>query len=87
MRQRAFVKLEKKLAIDLKPGEMFILEPELDLNIGSPVIQVFVRTNAPSEGFSDMDSTVYKLHIVIVDPEDPAPPKVNPHSPPGMKDD
>lgn len=88
MTQRALIKLEKKLACDLKPGELFLQEqiPQHDMEGPSPIISAFIRTNMPPEEFGDMETMVYKVHITIVDPEDPAPPKVNPHSPPGMKD-
>jgi hypothetical protein len=88
MSQRAFIKLEKKLACDLKPGELFVPEQISQHNMEgpSPVISAFLRTNMPSEEFSDMETLVYKVHIVLVDPEDPAPPKLDPHSPPGMKE-
>ena len=78
MTQKAFIKLEKKLACDLKPGELFVQEPipQHEMNGPSPIISTFLRTNMPSEEFSDMDTVVYKVHIVLTDPEDPAPPRV-----------
>jgi hypothetical protein len=90
VRQRVFVKLEKKLACDLRPGDLFIIElpdPEYftrELNRADPSIMLFLRTNVPSEMIEDSDILVHKVHIVITDPEDPPPPKVNPFAPPGM---
>jgi hypothetical protein len=84
MRQKAFVKLEKKLACDIRPGELFVTDTEIDINENKPALMVFLRTNMSSDDIDDGDMTVYKVHIVIVDPEDPAPPKINPHAPPGM---
>jgi hypothetical protein len=88
MTQRAFLKMEKKLACDLKPGEFFVPEQitQHQMEGPSPMISVFLRTNMPPEEFSDMETLVFKIHVVVIAPEDPAPPKVNPHLPPGMKD-
>jgi hypothetical protein len=87
MSQKVFVKLEKKLACDLKPGELFIMEEpsgfERALNIGDVGVVLMLRTNYNGE-IDDPDVTVHKVHIVIVDREDPGPPKVDPHNPPGM---
>lgn len=86
--QKAFIKLEKKLACDLKPGELVVLEPftQKDMEGPAPVLTAFIRTNAPADDFSDTETLMYKVHITLVDPEDPAPPKIDPHSPPGMKE-
>lgn len=86
MKQKAFIKLEKKLAVDLRPGDLFLLEPveQHEMNGPSPVLSAFLRTNVSPEEFSDMDAVVYKVHIIITDPEEPLPPRVNPHAPPGM---
>jgi hypothetical protein len=90
MKQKAFVKLEKKLACDLRPGELFVLEPPdteyftREMNRADPMIPLYLRTNVPPDMFDDMDLIVYKVHVIITDPEDPAPPRVNPHAPPGM---
>jgi hypothetical protein len=48
------------------------------------MIPLYLRTNVPPDMFDDMDLIVYKVHVIITDPEDPAPPRVNPHAPPGM---
>lgn len=89
MTQKAYLKLEKKLAQDLRPGEVFVLDhiPPSEMNGVSPVLQAFIRTNTSVDDFTDIDTVVYKVHIVLTDPEEPAPPRVNPHAPPGMKND
>jgi hypothetical protein len=89
MAQKAFIKLEKKLACDLRPGELFVVEMEdttrfiNEMNGGDPMMAVYLRTNIPPDDFEDMDAVVYKIHISIVDPEEGLPPRVNPHAPPG----
>jgi hypothetical protein len=86
MRQKAFIKLEKKLACDLKPGELFTSEESAHEYMHGEEIAVtaFIRSNLPAEDVDDGDTIVYKIHIVITDPEDPAPPRVDPHAPPGV---
>lgn len=88
MTQKAFIKLEKKLACDLKAGELFVPEQlgYHEMDGPGPALTAFIRTNMPAEEFSDMETMVYKVYITLVDPEDPAPPKMDPHSPPGMKE-
>lgn len=91
MKQKAFVKLEKRLASDLKPGELFVMElPDPDfftraMNGADPVVMAYIRTNVSPDMFDDMDVVVFKVHIVVTDPEDPLPPRINPHAPPGME--
>jgi hypothetical protein len=90
MSQKMFVKLEKHLACDLKPGDLFVMQtPEsfaAELRADDLAVLVMLKTNVPSEDAADGDALVYKLHIDVVDREAPAPPKVYPHAPPGMKD-
>jgi hypothetical protein len=89
MTQKAFIKLEKKLACDLRPGDLFVTEVEdtvrfvSEMNGGNPMMVMYLRTNIPPDDFEDMDAPVYKVHITIVDPEEGLPPRVNPHAPPG----
>lgn len=89
MTQKAFVKLEKKLACDLKPGELFAMDMPDPLRFanemegGNPMMAVYLRTNIDADEFEDMDVTVYKIHLTVVDPDEVLPPKVNPHAPPG----
>lgn len=90
MSQKAFLKLEKKLACDLRPGDLFVTDIEdtvrftHSVNGADPMLAIYIRTNAPSEDFVDMDFPVHKVHVTIVDPEEGLPPRINPHAPPGM---
>lgn len=90
MTQKAFIKLEKKLAYDLRPGELFVMDVEdttrfvNEMNGGNPLMPIYLRTNISADEFKDMDVMVYKVHITITDPDEPLPPRVNPHAPPGM---
>ena len=89
MTQRVFVKLEKCLVCDLRPGELFILPPpdpqyfERELNRAMVSLPVDIRTNVPTRN----SDTVYRVHINIIDREKPLPPRVDPHKPPGAKDE
>jgi len=91
MSQRVSIKLEKMLACDLKPGQLFMTTDDpagitrLVNSEEQPMLMVFMRNNTDADEFEDMDQPVYRVHIVIADSEEPAPPKVNPHEPPGMK--
>lgn len=90
MTQKAFIKLEKKLACDLRPGDLYVIEVDdtvrfvNEMNGALPMMALYIRTNAPSEDFEDMDFPVHKVHVTIVDPDEGLPPRVNPHAPPGM---
>jgi hypothetical protein len=89
MSQKAFIKLEKKLACDLRPGDLFAMDMEdttrfiNEMNGGDPSMAVFLRTNIAADEFEDMDVTVYKVHVTVIDPEEGLPPRINPHAPPG----
>jgi hypothetical protein len=90
MSQKIFAKLEKKLAYDLKPGELFITEDpegfERGLEGSEPALILMLRTNLSQEEIEDGEMLVYRVHLVLVNREDPAPPKINPHAPPGTKE-
>jgi hypothetical protein len=89
MSQKAFVKLEKCLACDLKAGDLYITDLpdreffQRELNRTDGGVMVYVRTNVPT---GDTAMT-YRVHIEIIDPERPLPPRVYPHAPPGVKHD
>ncbi len=91
MTQKVFIKTEKCLACDLKPGELFISElpdPEYfkrELNRAHAALSVLLRTNVLALDAPDREKVIYRVHIVIIDREDPLPPRVNPHAPPGAK--
>jgi hypothetical protein len=93
MSQKVFVKTEKCLACDLKPGELFIKElPDQEyfgreLNRAHAALGVLLRTNVGARDAPDREDMVYRVHIVIIDRDDPLPPRVDPHKPPGAKDD
>jgi hypothetical protein len=93
MKQKAFIKLEKKMACDLKPGELFLMElPDPDfmtraMNGTEPAAVVYLRTNVSPDMFDDMDVMIHKVHVQITDPEDPLPPRINPHAPPGVSNE
>jgi hypothetical protein len=93
MAQKVFVKTEKCLACDLKPGELFIRElpdPEYfgrELNRAHAALSVSLRTNVEVTDAPDREMLVYRVHIVIIDRDDPLPPRVDPHKPPGVKDE
>jgi hypothetical protein len=92
MRGKVFVKAEKHLACDLRPGDIFVLEvPDHDyfnreLNGENVAIVVMLRTNVSDEELEDRENVVYKLNIMAVAPGEVNPAKINPHSPPGVKD-
>jgi hypothetical protein len=88
MSQKLFVKFEKKLAHDLKPGELFITESpeEFEQELDGVAMIVMLRTNMPADEVDDGEMVVYRVHLVLVNREDPAPPKMSPHAPPGMKE-
>lgn len=87
MNQKVFVKTEKCLVCDLKPGELFIMElpdPEYfqrELNRAHDALAIMLKTNVQVRD----ERRAYRVHIVIIDREDPLPPRVNPHAPPGAK--
>jgi hypothetical protein len=89
MSQKAFVKAEKCLACDLKAGDLYVEELpdqqyfQRELNRTSGGTQVYIRTNVPTKD----TKLVYRIHIEIIDPERPRPPRVYPHAPPGVKHD
>lgn len=91
MTQKVFVKAEKCLTCDLKPGELYISElpdPEYfgrELNRAHVALPLSLRTNVLVESAPDREKLVYRIHIVIIDRDDPLPPRVNPHAPPGAK--
>lgn len=87
MTQKVFVKFEKYLSCDLKPGDLFITEDPSDFNaeMNDLAVIVMLRTNEEADDVKDNEIIVHKLIITIVDREAPAPPKLDPHAPPGMK--
>jgi len=44
-----------------------------------------LKTNEEAEDREGNDLIVHKIHITVVDREAPAPPKLDPHAPPGFK--
>lgn len=92
-RGKVFVRAEKRLACDLRPGDIFVLEmPDSEyfsreLNGNKVAILVMLRTNVDDDGLDDRENIVYKLDIVTTLPGETAPARLDPHSPPGMKDD
>jgi hypothetical protein len=91
-RGRVFVKAEKYLACDLRPGDIFVLEPpdheyfSRELNGDKVALVVMLRTNVTDEDLDDREQIVYKLNITATLPGEVAPAKVDPHSPPGLKE-
>ena len=90
MTQKLYVKMEKYLACDLKAGDLFIEGGDVDsFNLGLTndlAVVVMVRTNVPDTGVEDGDMVVFKLHIAVADRESPGPRKVDPHAPPGLRE-
>jgi hypothetical protein len=92
-RGKVFVRAEKRLACDLRPGDVFVLDlPDSEyfpreLNGDKVAILVMLRTNVDDEELNDRENVVYKLEIVTTLPGEVAPARLDPHSPPGMKDD
>jgi hypothetical protein len=91
-RGRVFVKAEKRLACDLRPGDIFVLElPDREyfakeLNGDKVALLVMLRTNVTDEDLDDREQVVYKLDITATLPGEVAPAKIDPHSPPGFKE-
>lgn len=87
-----FIKAEKHLACDLRPGDIFVMEmPDheyfsRELNGDKVAILVMLRTNVSDEELEDREEVVYKLNITATRPGEMNPAKINPHAPPGMKD-
>lgn len=92
-RGRVFVRAEKRLACDLRPGDIFVLElPDHDyfqkeLNGDKVALLVMLRTNVSDEDLEERENVVYKLEIVATLPGEVAPAKLDPHTPPGFRDD
>lgn len=91
--KKLFVKLEKKLAIDLEPGDIFILDlpdPEWvkrELNRTDVALVVMMRTNVSADDIEDRETVAYKLHIetsITPDHAETLARRVDPHTPPGL---
>jgi hypothetical protein len=87
MTQKIFVKLEKSLACDLKPGDLFTTTApdEFGIEMSDIAVVIMLKTNEIPESDTDDTMVVHKIHVAIVDRETPAPPKLDPHAPPGFK--
>ena len=81
------MKLEKYLACDLKPGDLFTTEDPNNFNMEMTdlAVVIMLKTNEEAEDREGNDLIVHKIHITVVDREAPAPPKLDPHAPPGFK--
>jgi hypothetical protein len=92
-RGKVFVRAEKRLACDLRPGDLFVLElPDheyfsRELNGDKVAVMVMLRTNVADYDIDDREEIVYRLEIVTTLPGEVAPARLDPHSPPGMKDE
>ena len=92
MKGRVFVRAEKRLACDLRPGDVFVLDlPDgeyfaRELNGDKVALMVMLRTNVSTDDVEDREEVVYKLEIVATQPGEAAPAKLDPHSPPGFKE-
>lgn len=87
--RKVFLRSEKCLACDLRPGDFFLLDPpdiEELLNGESVVMSLLMRTNVEEEEIEDPDTVVYKLTVLTTSPTKPTPSMLDPHSPPGVKD-
>jgi len=91
-RGKVFVRAEKRLACDLRPGDIFVLElPDTEyfareLNGNNIALMVMLRTNVSDEDVDDREEVVYRLEIVTTLPGEVAPARLDPHSPPGFKE-
>jgi hypothetical protein len=87
---KAIVKPEKTMAVDLKPGDVFVMElpspqfftSEMEEEIAIPV---FLRTNIDASDATDANNIVYRLNITVVNEGHPLDMRVDPFIPPGMK--
>lgn len=91
--KKLFVKLEKKLAVDLEPGDIFIADlpdPEWlrrEINRTDVAVVVMLRTNVSAEDVEDKETIVYKVHIEVSRTPDRAEVlarRVDPYTPPGL---
>ena len=89
---KVFVRAEKRLACDLRPGDIFVLElPDTEyfareLNGTNVALMVMLRTNVSDEDVEEREEIVYRLEIVTTLPGEVAPARLDPHSPPGFKE-
>lgn len=89
---RVKLRVEKKLACDLKPGDIFVMadsipDPkyfEREMEKSDVALPVLLRTNVDSEGIDDRESEVLKLDPIITNKADEPETRVDPHEPPGM---
>jgi hypothetical protein len=87
---KVILKPEKTMAVDLKPGDVFVMElpdpqfftRQLEEEIAIPVL---LRTNIDASDATDALSIVYRLNITIVNNGHPLDMRVDPFLPPGMK--
>jgi len=92
--KKAFVRLEKCLACDLEPGDLFTMDlPDTDwfkreMNRTDVALVVMLRTNLDAADIEDKESVVYKILVSVShtpDHEEMLNKRVDPHVPPGMK--
>jgi hypothetical protein len=58
-----------------------------ELNGDQVALIVMLRTNVSDEDLDDREQVVYKLDITATLPGEVAPAKLDPHTPPGFRDD
>lgn len=92
--KKAFVRLEKMMACDLEPGDIFTLDlpdPEFyrrEMNRTDVALVVMLRTNLDASDIEDKETICYKLLIDVSLTSDRAADlgkRIDPNSPPGLK--
>lgn len=92
--KKAFVRLEKCLACDLEPGDLFTMDlPDADwfkreMNRTDVALVIMLRTNLDAADIEDKETVVYKIHVstsLTPDHADLLGRRIDPHSPPGLK--